>query len=211
MRRPIVLAVLLGTTSTATATTPAYPICDADNGSPGFVVEGPGGGAPPGCPVRWIAPALRPGGVTFELWRDGQLVETRLDTEAADEMAPQRRHECDGSVVDTFAVLASYTVEFPDAQPGDEIQISDAGGSIGVTYVGTASGCPAIDLVAEECQVCVPDGPGGFGCLSAAPGGGGAGGGGAPWGVILVGVAVMIGRRARTAGRGRAARSGRPD
>jgi hypothetical protein len=177
--------------------------------------------------VRWISPALRPGGVTFELVRDGIVIETQLDAEAGDERQPERRHECDGSVTDTFRVLASYSATFPDALDGDAIHISDANGALGVTYIVADGTCPPIDRATYECQVCAPDGPPAFGCLSVSRAG--AGGSGAPWGVVVVGVAIMIGRlgrlgrlgrrgrlgpagrRARTAARPRAARSDRPD
>jgi MYXO-CTERM domain-containing protein len=192
------LLLLLGTTSTANATSPEFPICDADDAGPGFVVDR-FGGVGPDCAVRWIAPDLRPGGVTFELWRDGARIATQTDADATDELQPQRRHECDGSIVDTHKVLASYAASFPDALDGDEIRISDASGRLGTTYVdGSSAGiCPTLDWATDECQVCAPDAPA-YGCLSASPSSGGSG---APWLVVLVGLAIaLVARRRVTMG-----------
>jgi hypothetical protein len=164
---PCVLAA-----SVAHASSPEFPICDADPQLGSLVVDVSDLG--PSCPVRWLQPTPRDGGVRFELRApDGALIHDLTVIDPAAFAIPERRHECDGSVVDTTRTLSEYTASFSDAAPGDQVRLLDADGTLLAQGTFGDSTCPAIDFTPAECQVCGPDvSPG---CADAGAGGRGLG------------------------------------
>jgi hypothetical protein len=191
MRVALTALIVLSASSTAHASSPEFPICDADEPL-GFLVAEPGQLAP-GCAVRWIEPEPVAGGVRFELHApDGQLIGDGVDPTALEVQAPERRHECDGTVVDTVRSVYEYSVTFQTAQQGDQVWVIDtATGNVfaNATYEGQE--CTTIALAASECQVCGPEAS--MGCADVS--------GGRGTGVLVFAAlgAIMLRRRRRSA------------
>jgi hypothetical protein len=184
MRIAISLAVLLLQASSAAASSPAFPICDAEPGS-GFLatVDGTLG---TDCPIRWIESEPVAGGITFELHTaGGELAGTGHVTEPDTLGAPQTRHECDGTIDETTRPVFAYTARFLTAQPGDQVWVIDHGNAIATATYRETGGCAPLELAAEECQVCVPEAT--MGCADAGGGGGGLA-------LALVGLALVVAR-----------------
>jgi hypothetical protein len=188
MRFALAAVLLVSWSTTAVASSPEFPICDA-NPEPGFlaVTEGRLG---PGCPVRWIESEPVVGGIAFELHTsDGRLAGTGRVTTPDELAVPERRHECDGTIADTTRTVYAYTATFLTAQPGDQVwMINSSGSAFATATYDFDGGCPAFEFAVTECQVCAPEAA--MGCADA-----GGGGGGFAFGLVALGLVAL--RRAR--------------